>query len=67
MPKLTKWQQKIIDDEKDLSLTELLIRTISQNDRDGYYTDRGWWEFDYLVTKLFKRLGISEITAQDIV
>lgn len=52
--KIFKWQQKIIDEEKNLSLEELVNRCEMDLDDQSFHRD--YWEKDFLFSKLRERL-----------
>jgi len=54
-----KWQQRVIEREREMTNEELLQEVIGLaggDDYDGCFTKRGAWEFDYLQGKLYERL-----------
>ena len=54
------WQKKIIENEKTMSNKELLDEVLDQaqgDDYEGAFTERGRWEYEYLLGKLHERLA----------
>lgn len=60
MKKLLKWQQYIVDKVSKMSNENLFnyILEVSTGDSwDGCFTDRGCWEFYYIIDQYKERLG----------
>ena len=59
MADLLLYQKKIIEKEKGMSNQELFDEVLSQaggDDWEGCFTTKGFWEFEYLESKLRERL-----------
>jgi len=56
---LKAWQKEIAEREKKMTNRELLDEVLDQaggDDWDGAFTDKGKWEYEYLIKMLEKRL-----------
>lgn len=60
MAELLPYQTKIIEKEKSMSNQELFDEVLSQaggDDLEGCFTPKGFWEYEYLESKLRERLA----------